>query len=158
MLIDISLLTGGNFVAAMVGTGIAPELTTRCVLEENAVRFRGLLSWRVIALWAMWGLLLFRGAVVPEGALAQGELTRKVKTRVSPTYPDLARRLSIRGTVKMIVVVSPNGNLKDARVVGGNPILVNAALDAVRKWKFEPGQDETIGTVEFNFQPNRPAE
>ncbi|HLW88408.1 MAG TPA: energy transducer TonB [Terriglobales bacterium] len=121
------------------------------------MRFRKPPAWR-IAVSALWAVGLVQGAITPEQALAQGELARKVKTRVSATYPDLARRLSIRGTVKMIVVVSPNGNLKDARVVGGNPILVNAALDAVRKWKFEPGQDETIGTVEFNFQPNRPAE
>jgi len=121
------------------------------------VRFQELLSWRTIAVSMLWALFFF-GAIVPGRALAQGELTRKVKTRVSPTYPDLARRLSIRGTVKMIVVISPNGDLKDAKVVGGNPILVNAAMDAVKKWKFEPGQDETIGTVEFNFQPNRPAQ
>ena len=122
------------------------------------MRFRNPMGWRAFAISALWASLMLPGVVVSEPALAQTELTRKVTTRVSPTYPDLARRLSIRGTVKMIVVVSPNGNLKDARVVGGNPILVNAALDAVRKWKFEPGQDETIGTVEFNFQPNRPAE
>ena len=107
---------------------------------------------------AFWALFLLQGAIVPERALAQGELTRKVRTRVPPTYPDLARRLSIHGTVKMIVVVSPDGSLKDTKVVGGNPILVNACLDAVKKWKFEAGQDESTGTVEFNFQPKRTAE
>jgi outer membrane biosynthesis protein TonB len=50
------------------------------------------------------------GVIVSEPALAQTELTRKVTARVSPTYPDLARRLNISGTVKMVVVVSPNGN------------------------------------------------
>ncbi|MGH9498674.1 MAG: energy transducer TonB [Terriglobales bacterium] len=102
--------------------------------------------------------LLFQWTVIPERAWAQGELTRKVKSKVPASYPELARRMSIRGTVKMIVVVSPEGNLKDARVLGGNPILVNAALDAVKKWKFEPARDESTGTVEFNFQPNRTAE
>lgn len=116
------------------------------------------LRWRALAVSALWGFFLFQGAIVPGQAFAQGELTRKVKTRVPATYPDLARRMSIHGTVKMIVVVSPDGNLKNAKVVGGNPILVNAALDAVKKWKFEPAQDESTGTVEFNFQPNRTAE
>jgi TonB family protein len=111
-----------------------------------------------MAVPALWAFFLLPGAIVPERALAQGELTRKVKTRVSPTYPELARRMSVRGTVKIVVVVSPNGNLKDAKVVGGNPILVNAALEAVKKWKFEPAQDESAGTVEFNFQPDRPVQ
>ncbi|MGO9124800.1 MAG: energy transducer TonB [Terriglobales bacterium] len=77
-----------------------------------------------------------------------------MKTRVPPVYPDLARRMSIRGKVKVMVVVSPNGTTKDTKVVGGNPVLVNAALEAVRKWKFEPAQAESTETLEFNFQPN----
>jgi outer membrane biosynthesis protein TonB len=42
--------------------------------------------------------------------------------------------------------------LKDAKVVGGNPILVNAAMDALKKWRFEPANGESSGTVEFKFQ------
>ena len=121
------------------------------------MRLQKPLRWRVFATSALWAFLV-QGAIVPGQAFAQGELTRKVKTRVPATYPELARRMSIHGTVRMIVVVSPEGNLKNAKVVGGNPILVNAALDAVKKWKFEPAQDESTGTVEFNFQPNRTAE
>lgn len=122
------------------------------------MRFEQLLTWRAATVTALWVAFLGSGALESERAWAQGELTRKVKIRVPPRYPDLARRMSIRGTVKMVVVISPNGSLKDARVVGGNPILVNAALDAVKKWKFEAAQDESTGTVEFNFQPTRTAE
>jgi TonB family protein len=89
----------------------------------------------------------------PSPAMAQGELTRKTKTKVSPAYPDLARRMNITGTVKVLVVVSPGGSLKDTKVVGGNPILVNAAMDALKKWKFEPADSDSTGTVEFKFQP-----
>jgi TonB family protein len=126
-------------------------------LEEKPVRFERPMR-RGIAVTALGALFLLAGAMVPEFAVAQGELTRKVKTKVSPTYPELARRMSIHGTVKMIVVVSADGSLKNTKVVGGNPILVNAALDALRKWKFEPGQDESTGTLEFEFQPKRTAE
>jgi TonB family protein len=86
-------------------------------------------------------------------ATAQGELARKAKTKVAPAYPPLARRMNITGTVKVLVVVSPNGSLKNTRVVGGNPLLVDAAVDALKKWKFEPAETETTGTVEFRFQP-----
>jgi TonB family protein len=102
----------------------------------------------LIVLGLMGATVLFH----PSRVFAQGELTRKVKTRVQPAYPELARRMNITGTVKVLVVVSPNGSVKDSRVVGGNPILVNAAVDALKKWKFEPAHEDSSGTVEFRFQ------
>jgi TonB family protein len=98
-------------------------------------------------------LLLVAGAVAVSPAMAQDELTRKTKTKVAPAYPDLARRMNITGTVKVLVVVSANGSLKDTKVVGGNPLLVNAAMDALKKWRFEAADAESSGTVEFKFQP-----
>ena len=107
--------------------------------------------------WTMTGLLALVAGVAatfqPMPAVAQGELARKPKTKVAPTYPELARRMNITGTVKVLVVVSPSGSLKDTKVVGGNPLLVNAAMDALKKWKFEPADSESSGTVEFKFQP-----
>jgi protein TonB len=90
---------------------------------------------------------------LPTPAYAQDELSRKVKSKVSPVYPDIARRMSISGVVKVVVVVAPNGAVKSTKVVGGHPILVNAAMDALKKWKFEPSSEESTGTVEFKFQP-----
>jgi TonB family protein len=114
-------------------------------------------SFQKIRQWAMTGLLASVAAAAatfqPLPAVAQGELARKPKTKVAPTYPELARRMNISGTVKVLVVVSPSGSLKDTKVVGGNPLLVNAAMDALKKWKFEPADSESSGTVEFKFQP-----
>jgi len=81
------------------------------------------------------------------------ELVRRAKSRVQPTYPELARRMNITGTVKVEVVVSPNGSVKDARVVGGHPVLANAALDAAKKWRFEPATVESSGVIDFKFEP-----
>ena len=44
-----------------------------------------------------------------------------------------------------------NGTVKDAKVVGGHPVLATAALDAVRKWRFEPAAKDTTETIEFEF-------
>jgi len=112
-------------------------------------------SFQRIRQWAMTGLLAFMAGVTFQSmpAAAQGELARKPKTKVAPAYPELARRMNISGTVKVLVVVSPSGSLKDTKVVGGNPLLVNAAMDALKKWKFEPADTESSGTVEFKFQP-----
>ena len=88
------------------------------------------------------------------GHAQQEELSRKVKSKVSPTYPELARRMSISGVVKVQVVVAPNGSVKSTKVVGGHPLLVNAAVDAVKKWRFDAASEETTGVVEFKFDPN----
>jgi TonB family protein len=109
-------------------------------------------SIQTVCRWAAMVVLAFAiFQSVP--AWAQGELTRKAKTKISPAYPVLARKMNITGTVKVLVVVSANGNLKDTKVVGGNPLLVNATMDALKKWKFEPADSESTGTLEFKFQP-----
>ena len=106
-------------------------------------------------LFWLLGLTTLGVGVQPLPVFAQEELTRKTETRVAPVYPDLARRMRIAGIVKVIVVVAPNGTLKNTRVLGGNPVLVNAAVDALKKWKFEPASEETTGTVEFKFEAPR---
>jgi TonB family protein len=84
---------------------------------------------------------------------AQEEITRKVKTKTQPVYPELAKRMNISGTVKLQVVVAPNGTVKSAKIVGGHPLLANSSVDAVKKWRFEAGPEETTGLVELKFSP-----
>jgi len=76
---------------------------------------------------------------------------RKIKTRVSPMYPELAKRMNVTGKVKIEVVVAPDGHVKSTRVVGGHPLLVQSCQDAVKEWKFIPANDETTQIVEFEF-------
>ncbi len=107
--------------------------------------------YRVIAALA---LVFMVGAIRPLNCFSQEVSTRKVKTRVEPVYPEIAKRMHISGTVKLEVVVGTNGSVKDSKAVGGHPLLVNAATDAVKRWKFEPATTETSGTVEFTFAPS----
>ncbi|HTZ83609.1 MAG TPA: energy transducer TonB [Candidatus Acidoferrales bacterium] len=81
------------------------------------------------------------------------EIVRRAKSRVDPIYPDLARKMNITGTVKIEVVVAPNGTVKTARIVGGHPVLASAALDAAKKWRFEPAPAESTGIIDFKFEP-----
>jgi TonB family protein len=81
------------------------------------------------------------------------EIVRRAKTRVDPGYPELAKKMHITGTVKIEVVVAPNGSVKEARVVGGHPVLAGAALDAAKKWRFEPATAEASGVIDFKFEP-----
>ncbi len=77
---------------------------------------------------------------------------RKVAARITPAYPELAKKMHIQGVVKIEAIVRPNGVVKSARVLGGNPVLVEAASDAVKKWKFEAASTETTEVVQLAFE------
>ena len=62
--------------------------------------------------------------------------------QVQPEYPELARRMGMEGRVVVEALVSPLGRVKEVRVQStDNPMLNAAALDAVRRWTFEPAID-----------------
>jgi TonB family protein len=103
------------------------------------------------------GLLLLGGWAATSAPLAWGqeEISRKAKIKVAPVYPDLARRMNITGVVKIQITVAANGSVKNAKLVGGHPVLANAALDAIKRWRFEAGSEESTGIVEFHFDPTQ---
>lgn len=84
-------------------------------------------------------------------AAQNSEIYRRAKVKVQPEYPELARKMELAGVVKIEVTVAPSGSVKSARVVGGHPVLAGAALDAARKWRFEPAPAESSGVIEFKF-------
>jgi TonB family protein len=57
---------------------------------------------------------------------------------VQPHYPDAARGARIEGTVSVEVVIGPRGDVEQARIVRSIPMLDEAALNAVRRWKYKP--------------------
>ena len=77
---------------------------------------------------------------------------RKVKSKTSPVYPELARRMSVSGKVKIEVIITPDGHVRSTRVLGGHPLLVQVCQDAVKEWKFFPAPEETTQIVEFDFR------
>jgi TonB family protein len=100
-----------------------------------------------------WRLAVLVLAVVVAGPaiLGQEESTRKIKSKVDPVYPTLAKTLHLSGTVKIQVTIAPNGTIKATKVIGGHPVLAQAALQALEKWKFEPANEETTGVIPFKF-------
>jgi TonB family protein len=78
---------------------------------------------------------------------------RKIKSQVQPTYPELAKQMHLNGTVRVEVTVTEQGAVKGTKVIGGNPVLADAAVKAVEKWKFEPGPEETR-LLTFDFKGN----
>ena len=111
------------------------------------------MSFRALQRFAAGLLIIACVGVNPGSAWGQEELTRRVKTKTAPAYPDLARRMAITGVVRVQVTVAPNGTVKNAKLVGGHPVLANAALDAVKKWRYEASNEESTGIVVFRFDP-----
>jgi TonB family protein len=96
-------------------------------------------------------------SVLGTSALAQSgseEGKRKVKTKVAPAYPELAKRMNVTGRVKIEVIITPDGRVKSTRALGGHPLLVQACVDAVKEWKFATAPEESTQVVEFEFSGN----
>jgi outer membrane biosynthesis protein TonB len=61
---------------------------------------------------------------------AAGQEARKALSKPTPSYPEIAKRMNLAGVVKIEVVVGIDGEIRDTKVIGGHPILVEAALKA----------------------------
>ena len=57
------------------------------------------------------------------------------------------------GTLKVQVTIAPDGKVKDVKVVGGHPLLVDAVQETLKSWKYAPASSESTALLEFNFHP-----
>ena len=76
-----------------------------------------------------------------------------------PAYPELAKRAHIQGVVKLQVKVKTDGSIEVQKILQGEPVLADAAIEAVKRWRANPAtingtRVETISTVTFDFEPN----
>jgi TonB family protein len=76
---------------------------------------------------------------------------RRLITRIEPDYPDTLKRLNIGGTVRLRVSISAKGNVEEVALLGGNPILGEAAAVAVKKWVYTAGKSRTIAEISVSF-------
>ena len=107
----------------------------------------------------MWNAVIIIPALVCFGLAGpaqtqqpSNENSRKLVRKVEPRYPELAKKMNLSGTVKVVAVVAPDGSVKKVEPVGGSPLLVEAAQSAITQWKFAPGT-ESRETVELHFTP-----
>jgi TonB family protein len=90
-------------------------------------------------------------AVHAQNVSAADTSGRKVRSKVVPAYPDVARNAHVTGKVKIEVVIAADGHVASTRVVGGSPVLVSAAVEALQKWRFEAAPSDTTEIIEFEF-------
>jgi protein TonB len=79
---------------------------------------------------------------------------RKVRSKVVPAYPDIARTAHITGVVKIEVTISADGRVVATKVVGGSPVLVQAAIDALNRWRFDAAPSDSTEVIEFQYDGN----
>ena len=105
--------------------------------------------------WSRFAVSAVTVAMLASAAVAQTPTTdegkRKVKSKISPAYPEIARRMNVTGKVKIEVIITPDGRVRSTRVVGGHPLLVQVCEDSVKEWKFFPAPEETTQVIEFDF-------
>ncbi len=86
-------------------------------------------------------------------AYAQKNQERKIVYQVEPEYPPDLKHAGIGGYVRLEATISSNGSVETANVTGGNPILAEAAVKAIKKWKYEPLAYQTKAKLVFHFAP-----
>lgn len=87
--------------------------------------------------------------------ISEGMLTH----RVEPVYPTIAQRAHIGGTVELRALIAKDGTIQNLQLISGHPLLVPAAMDAVKEWRYRPyilnGEPlEVETTVIVNFHMN----
>jgi TonB family protein len=116
--------------------------------ERSSFRFTaGLL---VMAAVLFWGLLTTPVSGM-QTSQSQGS-TRKAKVSTPPEYPELARKLKIQGVARVLLTVTPDGRVIGVKELGGNPVLLSALADAVKKWRYEAADHESTIEVRFEFR------
>ena len=100
----------------------------------------------------------------PQSAVAKGPLRlsesvvqAQLLSRIEPRYPPLALETRTQGTVRLRAIISRDGRITALEVISGHPLLVQAALEAVRQWRYRPtlldGEPVDVETsITVNFQ------
>jgi TonB family protein len=78
---------------------------------------------------------------------------RTLLAHAEPEYPEILRKLHIGGTVRLRVTISAKGNVETAELAGGNPILGECAITAVKQWIYAAGSSRTTTEVSIPFDP-----
>jgi TonB family protein len=106
--------------------------------------------------FAVLSLALCLTAVFVPPCLAQKaeKSDRKVIVSAKPDYPDILRRARVGGLVRLKATVLPNWTVSSVEILGGNPILAENAVTAVKKWKYVPSPTQTVEDISLSFSPN----
>ena len=101
-------------------------------------------------------MLVVQVNVIPvySQASRQNAGERKVIAHTEPEYPQTLRRIYIGGIVRVEVQIAPSGVVEKITLLGGNPVLGQSAMKAVKQWRYAPAKSTETLTVTFDFDPH----
>ena len=126
--------------------GYAEVRTKMLTPEDRTMRMRFFLILFIL-------LTICLGVSLAQTQDSSKPLERKIVRQTMPRYPEIAQKMNLAGTVKVMAVVAPDGKVTAVQPVGGSPVLLQAAQDAVSQWKFAPAGGESREVVELRFNP-----
>ena len=85
-------------------------------------------------------------------ALSSQEIEPKPVKKVIPAYPEVLKRMGLSGTVRLKVLIAPDGSVKDIEVRGGGAIFAESASKAVKQWRYPPGDKARSADVSVDFE------
>lgn len=125
------------FFAGMMGGKLSDKFEAiRIADPKRASRIAGML----ILTWAGLTQISHTFDRRVQADLAQTDSKVKLIRSVQPVYPPLAKQNQVQGTVRLDVTVSPEGRVRELRLLDGNPMLVDAAMQAAGQWFYRPAR------------------
>ena len=122
-------------------------------MQNNQMMRRELkLCSKLLVIFVMLGICL---TITPSWSQTKYDPERRVVKRVEPDYPETLKRLYIGGVVRVQVVVAPDGSTETTLLVGGNPILGQSAMKAIKQWKFASASAKSTFIVPVTFDPHQ---
>jgi TonB family protein len=104
---------------------------------------------RIVKMSVLFMMLV--GFCLPVSTLRATQ-SRQITKMVKPDYPSTAREMKVEGTVRLQAVVDRDGNVENVIVVSGHTLLKPAAVECVKKWKYEPSGDVSLVPIQIVFR------
>jgi TonB family protein len=150
------LVTGGKSLVTKGLRGSDDKIVHRLMSSPDLpIRWGGLprrITAQDAVLWVLLFSLFIASWLTPLCA-EDAPSRRKPIYKVEPDYPPDLKRAYIGGIVRLNLLISPSGTVEEISVLGGNPVLAEAAVRAVKKWKYGATQSKSSTRVDFVFSP-----
>ena len=110
---------------------------------------------------AKWSLLVLAAAALfaadPTLKVSEADARKAAIVKPAPEYPRAAVQLRISGRVELEAIVAEDGSVEDARPLKGNPLLTQAGVTALKKWRFTAFQEDgkparALVSISFEFK------
>ncbi len=126
------------------------------VLESSLERRTSAMKFGSRVLGLVLVTLIVTGVALSPMAFAQNKsgdtIKRKVRSRIVPEMPLLAKEKNVRGKVKIEATIAADGHVTGTKIIGGSPLLVDSAVAALKKWRFDAAAKDSTEIIEFDFR------